>query len=277
MIIGPPKLDLVPTDPQLAVLRADLESLCRSLAPADVTTPLYILFRHELPEDCIGANVRGLWAPGLDLLARNVLGDRWRGRGVGLLLDAISTSWDGFCMDAQSGAIDSPDSHLVPLLIGITLHELAHELQNRPPRSRSLSPDHPDAAFTAAHALNFLRATPDEWPAESGPQAPRPMAGHGKRWIRAALHLHHRAACLGVKLPRHYIAQTSFYGLSPIGDYAAALGDEPARMVQASFKQIRRQPMPPAFIELWDADLAAWSARSRCPSDAATTRQENSQ
>ena len=52
------------------------------------------------------------------------------------------------------------------------------------------------------------------------------------------------------------IADTSLYGLSPISDYEAALGDEAERLADQSFTQILTAPAPAPFTELFANDRA---------------------
>src|SRR5690606_34581268 len=85
--------------------------------------------------------------------------------------------------------------------------------------------------------------------------------GHGLDFIRIALHLNHRANTLGMSVASNILCAGYRYGLSPAWRYAEVLGDEPARLHQMPFREIRLLAPPPAFSCLWHEDLHAYHQR----------------
>ena len=61
------------------------------------------------------------------------------------------------------------------------------------------------------------------------------------------------------------------YGISPIHRYEAALGDEPERLADATFAEIRETPAPKPFRDLWNADVSRWIDRANLKADAVRT------
>ncbi len=95
----------------------------------------------------------------------------------------------------------------------------------------------------------------------NGPGAAVPWRGHEWAFIRAALHLTHRAAVLGVDLTPRDVFDAEPHGLAPTCRYMAALGDEPDRLAGRDFATIEQAPPQAAFAELWLADVRRWLER----------------
>ena len=72
------------------------------------------------------------------------------------------------------------------------------------------------------------------------------------------IHLAHRAAAAGIGVTPADVFDAADYSLSPISAYAEALGDEPARMIDRPFYEIRAAIPPAAFTDLWQSNLAKW-------------------
>ena len=87
--------------------------------------------------------------------------------------------------------------------------------------------------------------------------APQPYVGHGASFIRIALHLRHRAREHGVLLLASALCCGPRYGLSPASAYRAALGDEPTRLADLTFREIAGIQPPTEFTTLWASDVAA--------------------
>lgn len=102
------------------------------------------------------------------------------------------------------------------LTAGITLHELAH----------------------------WLDGTAD-------PKATR-RDQHGPRFIRACIHLAHRARIH----PRLLRVCGAAYNLSSLRDYVTALGREPREQAAAPIRSILNSPAPAAFVRLWEEDAS---------------------
>jgi len=81
---------------------------------------------------------------------------------------------------------------------------------------------------------------------------------HGERFLRAALHLRHRAEAAGVCIGPALICPNREYGLSHANVYQRALGDEPIRLADACIRDILVGPPPAEFSRLWADDLAHW-------------------
>ena len=219
------------------------EALCRQIAPLDLgDTPLYIVPQSHLPDHLGGKAVcDGFTSPSLDLYTKNVIGPAWRGRGPCMVIN--DTDFDE--------RMDPAD--IESAISGIALHELSHIL-DRPVVRHKPSPA-ADPVRLRFEALCMGDAvTREPAPAEIA----TPFQGHGHRFIRAALHLRHRAEQVGVLVPMFYFCAGSQYGLSHPNRYRDALGDEPAQMADTSIRDILDTEYPKAFWRLWTADVAHW-------------------
>jgi hypothetical protein len=81
---------------------------------------------------------------------------------------------------------------------------------------------------------------------------------HGQRFIRAALHLRHRAEVAGVCIGSALVCPNREYGLSHANAYRDALGDEPICLADARLRDVLASPPPEEFSRLWADDLAHW-------------------
>lgn len=130
------------------------------------------------------------------------------------------------------------------------IHELSHALSHAPPYFSETPP---------CDALRELR--PDIVPvlretvrAEVGP----PWFLHeADTWLRLLLHLCHRASS-SRWCPASAAVDAELYGLSRVGEYAKAIGDEPQRMAGATIEKIKVEPLPAAYLELWQFDKGRW-------------------
>lgn len=223
---------------------AAVEDVCRRLAPDLTAVPLYILRAEELPADRGGlVKVLGYTYPDLDAHLADVIGDEWRGRGPAMVLSA------------EQIAADHPPEQLASMFLSVAVHELAHVLDMaalyplEPARSESPRKQRPPSAVELAEARHLAGSV-------SGPELPdEPEHHHGPGFLRACVHLLHRADALGVPLWRSTIVgggdRKKCFGSDR---YAAALGGEPVRMAGASFAEIGRTPIPAALVELWQAE-----------------------
>jgi len=224
---------------KIEALVAQAESLCRKVAPIDLADrPLYIVMQSQLPDYLSRTDVcEGYTATCLDIFLRDVIGAAWKGRGACIVVN-----------DLDFETMDVLDREVV--VRWVVLHELAHILELSFPY------------------LTSLDLQPAEWKEEAQLMAEslvqqvnsngaRPSHdGHGKEFIRIALHLYHRTVALGHDIAASQICAGRTYGLSRATEYLAALGDEPERMAQASFREILSAPYPEAFSRLWAADVA---------------------
>ncbi len=241
-------------------LMARAVCLCRAVAPLDLAgAPLYIVRQSRLPEHLGGKAVcDGFTCPRLDLYLREAIGPAWQGRGPCMVIN-----------DTDFGRLDAPDAECH--MLATVLHELAHILE-RPPVDRA--GEDMDEAKLIFESLCVGHAVSRETPPD---ETAAPFQNHGLRFIRAALHLRHRAQAAGVLVTLSGCCAGRRYGLSHLNLYRKALGDEPARLAGLAIRDILRTPYPKAFRRLWAADVAHWlsccppcSERSlcECPSPA---------
>lgn len=217
------------------------EALCRRIAPLDLgNTPLYIVPQSRLPDELGGKAVcDGFTSPSLDLYLKDIIGPAWRGRGACMVINDTD-----FCH------MDAMDIELA--VLAITLHELAH-IVDRPTVYRDRQGENPMRIEFEALCVGYEMSR-DPPPAEIA----APFQGHGLRFVRAALHLRHRAEAVGAPVSLFCYCAGNKDGLSHPSRYREALGDEPARLADMSIRDILDVPYPEAFWCLWTADMAHW-------------------
>jgi hypothetical protein len=226
----------------VANLCARAETLCRQIAPHDLDNlPLYIVSLSRITGILGGPSVcDGFTSPSLDLYLRNDIGSSWRGRGPCMVIN-----------DLQFGDEELEDIELV--FFATVLHEFAHILE-RPRLFRERSDAEPTRlAFESI----VLAAYVQDPPIEGMPERPG-LQDHGERFIRAALHLRHRAEAAGVAIGPALVCPNRLYGLSHANAYRAALGDEPVRLADIRIRDVLAGPPPEEFSRLWADDLAHW-------------------
>jgi hypothetical protein len=224
----------------VATLLARAEALCRAVAGPDLAgTPLYLLPQSRLAADFGTADVcDGFTNPSLDLYLRDYIGPAWHGRGPCIVVNDLAFK-DDLYADAFEYVVQS-----------VVLHELAHVLM-RP----ALFEDRPDLSPERLLFETLLVADA----LKRDPPADRPAYdGHESPFIRVALHLRHRAEAASVSIATALLCAGWRYYLSPAHRYLEALGDEPARMAGALFRDILAARPPPAFVQLWDEDVVAY-------------------
>lgn len=237
-------------------LAAQAEALCRTLAPDAATGAFYAVLRSDLPPEYQGGDggALALTSRHLDLMLRPTLErqGRWRGRGPAILLDAAEIA-------AHSAKRIRPARRRVfPVVAaGAVLHELAHII-NAGPRDDA----EPDPGFVQFSRLVLAADLTGKIDATNGPGALVPWHSHEAAFIRIALHLAYRANALGYAVMTIGLFDAAMYGLSPTYGYVAALGDEPERLADRPITTVSHVPPPPAFAELWDANVRAWSAKA---------------
>ncbi|MCI0685580.1 MAG: hypothetical protein L0Y71_26070 [Gemmataceae bacterium] len=242
---------------------AQLESILRAVAPLDLDgLQVYVGLETEVrfgmnPSPCGCWGVTGL---GVDIDLRPHLGERWRGRGVGIVI-----------ADQHVRGIYPPDIASVELL-GLALHELAHNLPWLPLARRCAAfAETPDDADADAHREK-TRAFVQEMPPDDGDLGRRVAFAHhrfhthGDTWLRAALHCWHRVRALGSDLPLPSVIDLQRSGVQravQAWHYNRAIGDEPARLSACSFAEILEKPLPSQFRELWEMDCNAFADSMR--------------
>jgi hypothetical protein len=226
--------------PDFNQLRREATELCERLAAADLRAAglcgrVYIVLRSELstsedfPADlttCVGATSVYL----ADIL-RPQLSD-YRGHGPAMVLNDLLLQ-------------RTPDVETIRLaFLGTAVHELAHNFDWRFER-----PEVPCAAGAIRrHMVAFIDGRKIDQVAET-------YEGHEARFIRAAMHLHHRAQRIGVRLVQQLVVNPCLYGLSWIGDYHDAIGREPEVWSDVPLLKVLDRPAPRRLQRLWLSDV----------------------
>ncbi len=222
-------------DVNATVLFEKAEWLCRTVAERDLgATPLYIVPTCTLPEDYGGTiDCRGFTTPSLDLYLKDDI-PKYRGRGPCMVIE-YPIPGDLLPEDVEHSALVT------------VLHELAHIL-DRPALYADRTGVNPDKIKFES----LVVANPSRKPRRT--DLP-PYFGHASEFIRACLHLRHRVRLAGIHIAANNLCGGWQYGLSPASQYARALGNEPARMIDATFRDILTSPPPTPFRELWERDI----------------------
>lgn len=223
------------------------ESLCRTIAPRDLAdVPLYIVRQSEISSEFGNAEgCDGFTTPSLDLNVRDFLGNRWCGRGPCMVINDIALLGD--C---------HPDD-LDHVTLGVVLHELAHILDR-------------DTLYAERTHVDPLRLKFESLVIADASKRPKPKVevptyfGHGESFIRIALHVRHRAFHNHVDVAPSQLCAGRRYGLSHAQRYVEALGDEPERFADRTFREIRSVKPPPEFLSVWADDVAAYHESVSC-------------
>jgi len=221
----------------VAILLVKAETLCRTVAARDLeSTPLYIIPTSDLPDNAGGASIcSGYTTSSLDLYLRDYI-PNYHGRGPCMVVE--------YPIDGDFLPEDIAHFTLVT-----ALHELAHIL-DRPTLFANRTGVSPlklkFESLVVGQASRRLRRT--NLPAHFG---------HGIEFIRVCLHLRYRAKLAGVHIAPNNLCAGWQYGLSHASRYARALGDEPARRVEAKFREILTTPIPGLFHDRWLNDISS--------------------
>lgn len=232
----------------VAALCRRAERIGRRIAERDLAgRPLYVVAQSEAV-DVFGRSEAcdGYTSPRLDLYLRTVIGPRWRGRGPCVVVNDLVLRED--CGEFWE-----------PFFLATFLHELAHVVERPEPAPVSV-PTEPQRLRFEALVLADATARPVARPDDVRPVAAFDPA-HGPRFLRAALHLRHRAARHGVRVGPGLVFDARSRGLSRVNAYRAALGDEPVRMARAAIRDVLAAPSPEPFARLWADDLEALSRK----------------
>lgn len=135
--------------------------------------------------------------------------------------------------------------------LNAVLHEFAHYAERLAVANRFGLKAHGEAPIDVATAL-----------AVDCPPGSPPWTYHGLWFIRAAIHLCHRAreaGFTGANINTMRVADSS-YGLSRPARYCEMLGDETERLADVPLSELLGRDSPAEFRELFAADCAAWRA-----------------
>lgn len=230
---------------------AGVEKFLQALAPELRATPIYCVNSAALPgSSCPLTEGGGCAACTCSSFIHSLRAYLlpWRGPGVVLVFNMAAL--------AEQATRKYPSMPLEQTLSvetdRVAVHELAHTVgQGTPPYYAGAAPPQlPDEIMPAGVAAAMTNS-----PAPQSHQR-APWSSHGTDFLRAALHLAHRARMA----PGHVIPSHS-YQLSPASDYAEALGDEVQRLEYEPFEAVKATIPPVAFSDLFAADTLAWFSR----------------
>lgn len=212
-------------------------ALCRAVAAGEFDgRSLYIVPQSRLPDALGGLSVcQGYTTPRLDLHLREYI-PGYQGRGPCMVVND---------REIREGRSD-PDFEYY--FLATAIHELAHIL---------IAPrlyDEP-AKETPKTIRREARKTAQYLTEEMPEGGPPPFPDHGSIFIRAALHLCHRAERNGVCIEANEVCAGYRYGLSHARRYQQALGDEPERMLDVPIARVVETTRPEAFDQLWKEDF----------------------
>jgi hypothetical protein len=253
------------------------ESLCRSLSPEEFANePIYVSLQSDFPEELLAVGHCFGWA------AAN-FGDRLRGRrgyrGPGHRIVLCDTEFGRLCEQSlregaqqlASDAGSAPDAptpeELFPFMakqylnriLGPTLlHEFVHVVEFGRPREGAPRSDQEIADLNRADASWFNVELPKK-------SKRYPWDLHGPPFVRGQLHLKYRLEAAGGDLrdfdSRLGAWETLRYELSPMSDYATALGDEPERMFDRPLREILASDPPFEFAVQFCQDVLDFEAK----------------
>jgi len=261
-----------PNLPRAEFLRGCERFLWR-LAPEDLDRrPVYVLTEDQLPRDLRPrrATSWGYVRSRLDSVLRRDLGDRWRGPGPVIVLCERRLRRFlrefGKRFDAEVVRRGFDPRHVRPppcfaprpRMLATALHELAHVLTQRTDAGDYTTRSYLDGQLLSGKEVERLREAITTKCRRQPARPAVPFADHEHDFIRAAMHLVHRANRAGFNCGPGDVVESLTYRLSPMQRYSDALGDEPERLSWASFATILDTPPPRPFIQLWQSDVRNW-------------------
>lgn len=230
----PPVAFLANVAKPVAALCDKAVALCRHIAPLDLAgLPIYVVPQSAIAAKFGNADATyGYIFTWLDWVLREEIGASWEGRGPCMVINDIAMRQD------MPGSIEA-------LFLSTVIHELSHVFERgmRFDSTPDISPDR-----VIFEQLRMAHEVKNPVP-ESG-QA-RTYHQHGQRFIRAMLHLRHRAEAHGVRLAPAILFNDGPAIFATAFDYLLALQNEPERMFDASIAEILASHVPPAFERLW--------------------------
>ncbi len=182
-------------------------------------------------DSCFGWAHRGIF---FDLAIRDRMGELYQGPKP------------LFALDIQAIEEAAEPGHFERCVLNVALHEESHLDEF----GVLESPDIP--RLREVQTTTFARS----WAASKSEKDPE-RSGHGLTFIRKCCHLFSRAIAGGFDVTPHFLFGMQGWGwLRFTESYLDAIGDEPARLATATFREIEAVEPPAAFTQLWAADLA---------------------
>ncbi len=251
-----------PGDDATLTLRLRAEALCLAVAPELRQRPLYVVLTSDLPAAERSKATAGHVSRTMDLYLRPYLGERWRGRGPAmvvhdcLLRGEIAATLGGFGERLRDVVEPRLWAVGLPNFFRVVLHELAHVF--------ALGGDYKPLGAAGQGAIRshgYSRLVADiDRRIEADPDLDRQRPYHSPTtWLRAVVHLQHRATALGVAPSPEPIER---WGCSPFPDYVRALGDEPERFARLPVAEILQRPLPAEYRRLVLSDIDRFSTPS---------------
>jgi hypothetical protein len=218
------------------------ERLATTLAEGDLAGgPLYLLRQSRMSTDLGTRHHYAFTHPRADLIYRDHI-TNWLGRGPCAVINDMAIVED----------FDPQDQEYITVCI--TLHELAHIVDRPVIYDRATDEACTERAIFDALVLADFSQRPQ--------RADLPLYfGHELSYIRAVLHLAHRATAAGYSVSSAGIFNGCKHGLSPTSLYEEAIGDEPKQLADQTIRQILASPPPVNMADLWMADLERYSRR----------------
>jgi hypothetical protein len=218
-------------------MKDSLSNLLDALLPA--FSPYVVFESANPPRECLLAESLGVTGPLLDVTLMPWLQSRgeWNGRAPAIFVadDRVAT----VAAEAKASAEQ--------IVAAVVIHEAAHIVD----RGIDLSPPTPERCELAAEVAAYSTRTADD------PARP-PMDGHGWRFVRLAVHLHHRAEATGWHLPINYLFSGRSYEIADPSLFQYALQQEPKNLADVPILEINTFRPPAQFVALWQTCMWAW-------------------
>ena len=237
-------------EPQLqldAPQRSELERVAAEI----VGSPVYLLWTEELPPGhWIAGEVALCHRVDGDAEYRDIIGDRWSGRGGCVVLcrdalrreaETLRTAWPHVGVDRL----------FTWTLLSTFAHELTHVVRDciLPRRDSPVPPP-------SKRWKNAVKALADAGPDRKPLGGSVPFVGHDAKFLRAAAHVGTRLGeILGIDFLLELYPPACF---SHSWLYLSSLGDEMARLRDEPLSQLDSIAPPTVFSDLWRADLKKW-------------------
>lgn len=246
----PPVAFLANVAQPVAALCHKAVALCRRIAPLDLAgLPIYIV-----PQSAIAAqfgdaaSTYGYTMQWLDWVLHDPIGTAWQGRGPCIVVNDLAMTQDL-----------GPDIEVA--FLATVIHELAHVFE------RDMRYDaRPDISADRLVFERLKLAHDVEQPVPACERV-RTYHQHDQRFIRAVLHLRHRAERCGAMLVAAMLFNDGPAVYVTPFDYLLALQNEPERRIDAGIREILASPVPPAFARLWAVELELLTRLAHSPKE----------